>query len=91
MDLNPFGTVPLLVLDNEDTLREVPVILRFVAGFGRAPPLLPAPGTVNALRAEEWLGFLSSELHAGLDAFAIGRSHSAIRLNSVSDTMPDGR
>jgi len=72
--LNPFGTVPLLMLDNEDTLREVPAILRFVAGFGGSPQLLPPAGTVAALRTEEWLGFLSSELHARLDAFSQART-----------------
>ncbi len=69
-DLNPFGYVPLLELDDGATLREVTAILLYIADQAPEVALAPAQGTPDRLRLVEWLNFLSSELHQGLALLA---------------------
>ena len=61
--INPKNYVPLLQRDDGSTLTEVAVILQYLADSVPEPGLAPAPGTEARLRLQEWLNFLSSELH----------------------------
>ena len=61
--INPLGYVPLLVLDDGTQLREGPAIVQYIADLAPAKNLAPANGTMQRYRLQEWLNFISSELH----------------------------
>jgi glutathione S-transferase len=61
--INPKGYVPLLELDNGERLSEGPAIVQYVADQVPARQLAPANGTMARYRLQEWLNFISTELH----------------------------
>lgn len=61
--LNPKGYVPLLELDNGERLSEGPVIVQYLADQNPASGLAPAAGTMARYRLQEWLNFITSEIH----------------------------
>jgi len=63
--VNPKGQVPTLVLDDGSTLTEGPAIVQYLADRKPEANLAPANGTVDRYRLQEWLNFVTSELHKG--------------------------
>ena len=63
--INPLGYVPFLVLNDGRTLREGQVISQYIADQVPASGLAPAAGTWERYKLQEWLSFISSELHKG--------------------------
>ena len=63
--INPKGYVPLLELDNGERLSEGPAIVQYVADQAPAKKLAPPNGTFERYRLQEWLNFITSELHKG--------------------------
>lgn len=63
--INPLGYVPFLVLDNCDTLHEGPAIVQYLADLAPEKNLAPANGTVARYHLQEWLNFISTEVHKG--------------------------
>ncbi|MBY0465818.1 MAG: glutathione transferase GstA [Burkholderiales bacterium] len=63
--INPLGYVPFLVLADGRTLREGQVISQYIADQVPASGLAPAAGTWERYKLQEWLSFISSELHKG--------------------------
>jgi glutathione S-transferase len=61
--INPKGYVPLLELDNGQRLSEGPAIVQYIADQVPASKLAPANGTFERYRLQEWLNFITSELH----------------------------
>ena len=61
--INPKGYVPLLELDNGERLSEGPAIVQYIADQAPAKHLAPANGTMARVRMQEWLNFVTSELH----------------------------
>ena len=61
--INPKGYVPLLELDNGERLSEGPAIVQYVADQVPDRALAPASGTMARYRVQEWLNFISSEIH----------------------------
>jgi len=61
--INPKGYVPLLELDNGERLSEGPVIVQYIADLAPASKLAPAAGTMARYRLQEWLNFITSEIH----------------------------
>ena len=57
------GYVPLLVLDDGTHLSEGVVILQYVADQVPGKGLIPAAGSMDRYRVQEWLNFVCSELH----------------------------
>lgn len=60
------GYVPLLELDSGERLSEGPVIVQYIADQVPAKQLAPANGTMARYRLQEWLNFITSELHKGI-------------------------
>ena len=60
------GQVPLLELDGGDCLSEGPAITQYIADQVPAKNLAPANGTMARYRLQEWLNFVTSELHKGI-------------------------
>ena len=63
--INPLGYVPLLVLDDGTQLREGPAIVQYIADLVPTKNLAPANGTMARYRLQEWLNFISTEVHKG--------------------------
>jgi glutathione S-transferase len=63
--INPLGYVPVLALEDGSTLREGPAIVQYLADLKPELGLAPRQGTMERYRLQEWLSFLSSEIHKG--------------------------
>jgi glutathione S-transferase len=61
--VNPKGYVPALLLDDGQLLTEGPVIVQYLADRNPASDLVPAAGTIERYRVQEWLNFITSEIH----------------------------
>ena len=61
--INPKGQVPALMLDNGELLTEGPVILQMIADKAAGKNLAPANGTAERYKLQEWLNFITTELH----------------------------
>lgn len=64
-EINPKGYVPLLELDDGQRLSEGPAIVQYLADLVPGRDLAPANGTLARYRLQEWLNFVTSELHKG--------------------------
>ena len=65
MKINPKGYVPALILDNGDVLTEGAVIVQYIADQKPELKLMAKPGSIERYRTQEWLNFVSTELHKG--------------------------
>jgi len=63
--INAKGYVPLLELDTGERLTEGPAIVQYIADQVPTKNLVPANGTMLRYRVQEWLNFITSELHKG--------------------------
>ncbi|HET7779656.1 MAG TPA: glutathione transferase GstA [Nevskia sp.] len=61
--INPKGYVPVLELDDGQRLTEGPAIVQYLADRKPDAKLAPANGTFERARLQEWLNFISSEIH----------------------------
>ncbi|HZN86602.1 MAG TPA: glutathione transferase GstA [Burkholderiales bacterium] len=61
--INPKGYVPLLELDDGQRLTEGPAIVQYIADRVPGKKLAPPNGTMERYRLQEWLNFVSSEIH----------------------------
>lgn len=64
-DINPKGYVAALVLDNGEVLTEGPAILQYLADQAPESALAPALGSWERIRLQEYLNFISTEIHGG--------------------------
>ncbi len=64
-EISPFGYVPVLELDDGTLLREGPAIVQYLADLKPEAKLAPANGAIERCRLQEWLNFLTSEIHKG--------------------------
>jgi glutathione S-transferase len=63
--INSKGSVPVLELDNGERLTEGPAIVQYIADLAPASKLAPANGTFERARLQEWLNYITSEMHKG--------------------------
>jgi len=61
--INPKGQVPALMLDDGQVLTEGPAIVQYLADQKPQAGLAPQAGTLDRYRLQEWLNFISTELH----------------------------
>jgi glutathione S-transferase len=61
--VNQKGYVPVLELDNGERLTEGPAIVQYLADLKPGAKLAPANGTFERTRLQEWLNFISTEIH----------------------------
>jgi glutathione S-transferase len=61
--VNGKGQVPVLEFDDGERLTEGPVIVQWIADQNPSAGLVPAVGTLDRYRVQEWLNFTTSELH----------------------------
>ena len=78
--INAKGHVPALALDSREVLTEGPAIVQYVADRAPEKQLAPAAGSIARYQLQEWLNFISSELH---------KSHAPLFMpNTPSDYKP---
>lgn len=65
LSVNPKGQVPTLVLDDGNVLTEGPAIVQYLADQKPAARLAPTAGSFERYKLQEWLNFVTSELHKG--------------------------
>jgi glutathione S-transferase len=63
--INPKGYVAALELDDGRVLTEGPAIVQYLADLKPEIGLAPRPDSWPRVRLQEWLNFVSSEIHAG--------------------------
>ncbi|MFG1392699.1 glutathione transferase GstA [Xanthobacter agilis] len=63
--VNPKGYVAALELNTGEVLTEGPAIVQYLADLKPEVGLVPAAGTLARVRLQEWLNFITSEVHAG--------------------------
>ncbi|MFL9502682.1 glutathione transferase GstA [Rhodopseudomonas palustris] len=61
--INPKGSVPALGLDDGSVLTEGPAIVQFIADKEGSGKLAPANGSPERYRLQEWLNYISTDLH----------------------------
>jgi glutathione S-transferase len=61
--INGKGYVPTLELDDGSRLTEGPAIVQYLADRVPQKQLAPAQGTMERYRLQEWLNFITSEIH----------------------------
>jgi glutathione S-transferase len=61
--INGKGYVPLLELDDGTRLTEGPAIVQYLADRVPQKQLAPASGTIERYKLQEWLNFITSEIH----------------------------
>ncbi|HXP12944.1 MAG TPA: glutathione transferase GstA, partial [Stellaceae bacterium] len=61
--INPKGYAPALVLDDGQVLTEGPAILQYLGDKKPEANLMPKAGTMERVRTQEMLNFITSELH----------------------------
>jgi glutathione S-transferase len=63
LKVNPKGQVPALGLDNGEVMTEGPVIVQMIADTAAGKNLAPARDSAERYKLQEWLNFISAELH----------------------------
>ncbi len=66
LQINPKGQVPALKLDDGDILTEGPAVLQYIADQVPAGKLAPAHGTRARYKLQQWLNYISTEVHKAL-------------------------
>ncbi len=61
--ISPKGAVPVLTLENGETLTENPAVLQYIADQRPDLGLAPIAGSLDRYRLQEWLGFIGTEIH----------------------------
>lgn len=61
--INPLGYVPVLQLDDGEKITEGVAIVQYLADRKPESKLAPPAGTMERVRLQEWLTFVSSEIH----------------------------
>ena len=64
--VNGKGYVPALKLDNGQVLTEGPAIVQYIADLKPEAGIAPAAGTMERYKLQEWLNFITAELHKAM-------------------------
>lgn len=95
--INPLGYVPVLQVEGGLTLTEGPAITQYLADLKPEAGLAPANGTDERYALQQWLNFISTEVHKGFsplfnsaladDAKAVAREILAARLTFLDERL----
>ncbi len=82
--INPKGSVPALRLDNGQVLTEGPVILQYLADQKPESNLAPKNGSFERYRLQEWLNFITSEVHKSFSPLFNPNAAQPIKDNAIA-------
>lgn len=95
--INPNGYVPVLVLEDGKQLTEGPAIVQYLADLKPEHHLVPPAGSFERYRLQQWLNFITSEIHKGFsplfnptfpeDAKQVVKNQLASRIGTVADHL----
>jgi glutathione S-transferase len=77
--VNPKGYVPALELEGGQVLTEGPAIVQYIADQKPATKLAPPAGSMDRYRLQEWLSFITSELHKNFSAMFNSKTPDAYK------------
>jgi glutathione S-transferase len=77
--INPKGAVPALQLDDGQVLTEGPAIDQYLADRKPEARLAPPAGTFDRYRLQEWLNYLTSEIHKSVGSLFNPKLHAETR------------
>jgi glutathione S-transferase len=86
--LNPKGYVPVLELDSGERLTEGPAIVQYLADQKPAAGLAPAAGTLPRYRLQEWLNYLSTEIHKSFSPLFNPKTLPEVREAALASFKP---
>lgn len=100
--INPRGYVPALEVSPGLVITENLAILQYLADLAPERGLAPSAGSLERVRLQEWLSFISSELHKAFAPWFSGRPMNADdrglaearlgrRLDDIEQGLSDGR
>lgn len=69
--INPKGAVPVLEIANGERLTEGPAIVQYIADQVPMKHLAPPAGTMARYRLQEWLNYITAELHKPFGALFV--------------------
>ncbi len=81
--INSKGYVPTLELPDGQRLTEGPAIVQYLADQVPASRLAPANGTIERVRLQEWLNFITSELHKQFSPLFDSRSEDGLKARLI--------
>jgi len=87
--INPKGQVPVLQLDSGDRLTEGPAIVQYVADQKPATGLAPAAGSLPRYKLQEWLNYITSELHKSIGALFSPVTPDAYKQLVTKEQLPN--
>ncbi|MGD0961201.1 MAG: glutathione transferase GstA [Methylomonas sp.] len=97
--INPNGYVPALILDDGNKLTEGPAIVQYLADSAPEKGLAPAAGTFERYQLQQWLNFISTEIHKGFSPLFDASAPQAlkdlaiekliVRLGSVAEHLSE--
>jgi glutathione S-transferase len=67
LEVNPKGYVPALQVEDGTVMTEVSALIQYLADQAPQAGLIPAPGTSERYKVQEWIGFIATEIHKGFD------------------------
>lgn len=67
--VNPNGYVPTLLINGDEALTEAQLVVQYLADQKPESGLMPAAGDMARYRVQQWLAFISSELHKNFSVF----------------------
>jgi glutathione S-transferase len=73
LKLNALGQVPVLITENQEVITESSAILQYLADLKPAQKLAPPSGTLERVRLQEWLNFISTEVHKAFGPLFSGK------------------
>lgn len=82
--INPKGYVPALQLDNGQVLTEGPAVVQYLADLKPSAGLVPASGSIERYRLQEWLSYINSELHKSFSPLFNPATSAEVQAESVA-------
>ncbi len=83
--INSKGAVPALRLDNGQVLTEGPVIMQYLADQKGDGKLAPKNGTLERYRLQEWLNYITSEVHKSFSPLFNPAATDAVKAYTVQN------
>jgi glutathione S-transferase len=81
--INPKSYVPTLELADGEILTEGPAMVQYIADQAPERELAPPPGSFERVRLQEWLNFISTEIHKTFSSLVDSKAEKSTRERMV--------